>query len=282
MKLFLLPVIILSFSSHNFFSPGNFQKSFIAKDTSFKHITDGKPGEWSSKKFETDLATEIKYAVDNDTQNLYLALIIPNSGMQMKMMRNGMKLYIDPRGKKKEGKGIEFPVKRDPAADNSVINFKTQSNDENTELETPEQRKAKMKSVRAAMTLNLTSMKVFGFAGDEAEEQGLIMPGSANVAFAWDSTDAMCIEYKIPIALLGVSLSSAQKDISIGWKLNGFQRPTKNSSSESSGENRHGSRNGGGHKNFGNGGGNGNQGSRSQQNFEAMKDQSFWTKYVFK
>jgi uncharacterized membrane protein YgcG len=122
-------------------------------------------------------------------------------------------------------------------------------------------------------------MKVFGFAG-EAEEQGLFMPGSANVAFAWDSTDAMCIEYKIPVALFGVSSSLTQKDISIGWKLNGFQRPTKNSSSESSGESRHGHGNGGG-KNFGNGGGYGNQGNRSQQNFED-KDQSFSTKYVFK
>ena len=34
----------------------------------------------------------------------------------MKIMHQGMDLYIDPKGKKKEGKGIEFPVKRDQSA----------------------------------------------------------------------------------------------------------------------------------------------------------------------
>jgi hypothetical protein len=101
------------------------------------------------------------------------------------------------------------------------------------------------------------------------------MPGSANIAFAWDSTDVMCIEYKIPDSLISTT-SLNEKEVSIGWKINGFQRPTHPASTESEGNHRGGGR--GGY-----GGGYGGQGSRSQEDFENfMKDQSFWTKYVFK
>lgn len=285
MKYFLLmPVIIFSFSSLHFSSPGILNRSFTAKDTGFKHITDGKVSEWPEQKFETDPGTGIKWASDNDEQNLYLALIITDSRMQMKMIRNGMELYIDPKGKKKEGKGISFPIKREQGTENSAMNFGTQKNENDTEQETPDQKKARLKTLRAEMALNLTSMKVFGFSADEAEEQGLLKPGSANIAFAWDSSDAMCIEYEIPLSLLGTSSSVTQKEISIGWKLNGFQRSSsENSSSGSSGGNWHGRGEGGGRGNYG--GGNHSHGSQDntsgQQNFEnMMKDQSFWTKYT--
>ncbi|MFI5186459.1 MAG: hypothetical protein ACHQF0_07030 [Chitinophagales bacterium] len=283
MKFFLLiPVLLSVFSTRNLFSADHFHDSFFATDTSFKHITDGKDTEWPEQKFEMDPATEIKYALDNDTQNLYLALIIPDSRMQTKMMRNGMELYIDSKAKKKEGKGIEFPVKRDPSTDNSLMNFRNQGNEEGNEQETPEQRKAKMKTIRAAMALNLTSIKVFGFAGDQPEEQGLAMPGSAIVAFAWDTANIMCIEYKIPLSLLEVSASFTQKDISVGWKVNGFQKPSGKSSSGSSGGNHHGGYGGGGGRRNSGSGGYGNEGNKQQDFENSMKDQSFWTKYMFK
>jgi hypothetical protein len=50
------------------------------------------------------------------------------------------------------------------------------------------------------------------------------MPESANIAFAWDSTDVMNIEYRIPLSFFG-TLSSDQKDVSIGWKINGLNFP---------------------------------------------------------
>ena len=41
-------------------------------------------------------------------------------------MRQGMDLYIDPKGKKKEGKGIEFPVKRDQSTTDLIMNYRNQ------------------------------------------------------------------------------------------------------------------------------------------------------------
>ena len=73
--------------------------------------------------------------------------------------------------------------------------------------------------------LNLFALKLFGF-NDEAEpaKQGLTLEGSANIAFNWDSSDVMYVEYKIPLSILDNG-SLNQKIISIGWKLNGMDAP---------------------------------------------------------
>jgi len=217
---FLLPGMSLLFFSFRSSIP--ITNTCLANDTTLSHLLDGKINEWPAQRFETDPATEIKYAVDNDSQNLYLAMTIPNFPTQMKIMRQGMELYIDLKGKKKEGKGIDFPVKRDVADNNSMMDFRGQRNEENNGQESAEQRKANMKAMRAAMALTLISMKVFGFSNDP-QEQRLDMPGSANIAYAWDSTEVMNIEYRIPFSLFGNASSLNQKNISIGWKLNGVE-----------------------------------------------------------
>ena len=278
---FLLPGMSLLFFS--FRSSIFINHNYLANDTTLSHLVDGKINEWPVQKFEIDAATEIKYAVDNDSQNLYLAMTIPTFRTQMKIMRQGMELYFDLKGKKKEGKGIDFPVKRDGAGDNSMLSFREHSNEENNGQENAEQKKTNMKAMRAAMALNLISMKVFGFS-DDPQEQRLDRPGSANIAYAWDSTDVMNIEYRIPFSLFGNTSPLNQKNISIGWKLNGVKFSSNNSgpTESSNGGRRGGGFSGGGRRNFG--GGSESQDSRSfRENFENMrKDQSFWTKYTMR
>ncbi len=75
------------------------------------HVIDGSLAEWQKDRFETDKETEILFAVDHDENNLHLALKIPNVRTQMKMMRMGMSLFIDKKGKRREGTGIQFPTK---------------------------------------------------------------------------------------------------------------------------------------------------------------------------
>ena len=195
-------IAVVAHSLFSFHDPAQPNKKYLLNDTTINHLLDGKVNEWPAQKFETDPATQLKYAVDNDKQNLYLVVTIANFREQMKIMHQGMDLYIDPKGKKKEGKGIEFPVKRDQSTADLIMNYRSQGN-ENAEQESPEQKKAAMRAMRAEMALGLSSMKVFGFSEDRSEEQGLVMPGSANIAFAWDSTDVMNIEYRIPLSFFG-------------------------------------------------------------------------------
>ena len=247
------------------------------------HVLDGLTNEWPAEKFQLSEDSTIDYALDNDDKNLYVALTVPDYGEQTKIMRNGMKLFIDLKGKKKEGKGVEFPVKGETG--NSGISA-ANVNGPNTGEEQP--RKLDKKTERTIMSLGLVSLKLFGWK-DQQEEQGLTMPGSVNIAFKWDEFDAMHIEYNIPLSLLGDLSSLNQKDLSIGWKINGFERPqgqhySPNGGGEQGGGVSRGMHGGGGGGQYGGGGGHG-FGNRPPTAYkkvdpeEMRKEQNFWTKY---
>jgi hypothetical protein len=212
---------------------------------------------------------------------LYVAMTIPDFGEQTKILRNGMKLFIDLKGKKKEGKGIEFPIRE---ANNSGIN-NPKYNSANTGSE-PE-KKFDKKTTRNIMALGIVALKLFGLNHEE-DEQGLRMPGSVNIAFKWDESDVMHIEYNIPLNLLGEPSSLNQKDTSLGWKINGFERPLGEHNSgntennEGRGRSSRGMSGGGGRSQYG---GSREFGQRSSANYrkidpdEMRKEQNFWTKY---
>src|ERR1044071_1017368 len=183
MRSFLLAVFalfILSFGSKH-----TIKNSSAKKDTAaITHTLDGLVDEWPADKFTLDEPTHIKYAVDNDAQNLYVAMVVPEFGTQIKMMRNGMELYLDVKGKKKEGKGVEFPVKGEPMGGgfNSGNQMGNQQNNG-----TGERGSFDKKAMRSRYALNLLALKLFGFTDDpEPQKQGLTQEGSVNISFSWD------------------------------------------------------------------------------------------------
>ncbi len=239
------------------------------------HVVDGQVGEWPAVRFHPEEDSTIEYAADNDDKNLYIAMTIPDFGTQVKIMRNGMKLFIDLKGKKKEGRGIEFPIKGEVTAGLT-------SNE--GAAGTQPQEKIDRKTQRNILSLSIVALKLFGFPG-AGDEQGLVMPGSVNIAFRWDESDAMHIEYGIPLNLLEESSSLNKKDISLGWKINGTDRPPGEHSFETAGNNS------GGFSAGGHGGGRGRYGGRgggehSAGNYrkinpdEIRKEQNFWTRYT--
>lgn len=286
-----LATISLPFnSSQKLISPTN----LVTLDTGIiNHVLDGSISEWPQDKFQTDKETNIQYAEDNDAQKLFLALKIPDFRTQMKMMRQGMNVYIDMKGKKKEKEGIEFPLKRDQDQQGfSRGSFGNQGTDQNNQQSNGnnEPRRPDMKTMRASFAANMLYMKPFGFTSDEPVKQGLETSGSANIEFSWDSSNVMYIEYAIPLKMLDESVGSLnQKTISIGWKINGVDLPSDDNSS-SFGNSSFGSGGGGGRGGRGGGGGGfsrggssgGNTGSFNQADMEKMTEaQSFWTKYTF-
>ena len=144
MNPFIFVVVVHTLFS--FHDPAQSGKNYLPIDTTIHHLLDGKVNEWPAQKFETDPVTQFRYAIDNDKQNLYLVLSIASFREQMKIMRQGMNLYFDPRGKKKEGKGIEFPEKKDQSQADMIMNYGSRGN-ENADQETPEQKKAAMKTL---------------------------------------------------------------------------------------------------------------------------------------
>jgi len=187
---FLLPAISLLANSN--YSHLKFSSTFQADTTIISHLLDGNTAEWPREKFVTDQPTKIEYAIDNDNQTLFLAINIPDRSIQKKVMQEGMNLYIDTKGKKKENKGIEFPVRME--------------NISSTE-----------------------NMKLFGFDNAEPFIQNIRTEGTANIAIAWDSSSILHIEYTIPLKLIEKDLSELNnKKISIGWKIEENKMPPSN------------------------------------------------------
>jgi len=178
---YLLPAICMLANSN--YSHLKFSSSFQRDTTIISHLLDGNTAEWPPEKFVTDKATKMDYAIDNDSQTLFLAINIPEKSIQKKVMQEGMNLYIDTKAKKKENKGIEFPVKME--------------NISSTE-----------------------NMKLFGFDNAEPFIQNIKTEGTANIAIAWDSSSILHIEYSIPLKIIEKDLSELNnKKISIGWKI---------------------------------------------------------------
>src|SRR5262245_45214505 len=111
MQLFL--IFPLFFSHFLFNSSITHYTLNIQDSTTIVHLLDGKTDEWPEEKFETDKVTRIRYAADNDQQTLFIALIVSDYSMQKRIMQ-GLNLYVDTKGKKKEHQGVEFPTAGNP------------------------------------------------------------------------------------------------------------------------------------------------------------------------
>jgi hypothetical protein len=182
MKLiFLFPLIALQFFSNH--SSLHSSSIFQTDTTIIIHSLDGNIAEWPEQKFSLDETTKIHYAIDNDDKVLFLAARISDKATQRKIMQQGLQLFVDIKGKKKENHGVEFPLKTDAAA-------------------------------------SIQSMRVFGFDNAPESAQSLKAEGTINIAIAWDSSYAMNIEYYIPLKILEKSIAELNnKKISIGWKI---------------------------------------------------------------
>jgi hypothetical protein len=292
MKSLLLASSVLVFLSFNHTIEPYCESPASHPDTGhITHVLDGLVTEWPANTFQSNNDSTIEFAADNDDKNMYVAMSIPDFDMQMKLMRNGMKLFIDTKGKKKEGKGIDFPIKGEASNFVAGSSPPVNSNDGNND---PQKKKFDKKAARTMMSLGLNAIKIFGLGDNGQDEQGLVMPGSVNIAFKWDASDVMHIEYTIPLSLLGESSSLNQKDISLGWKINAYERPARTSPVES-GEGNGGVSVGGGGGGYsrggmgggrgrgGGGGGRGYGGARESRRLdpdEMKKEESFWTKYI--
>ena len=261
MKLLLFPAVaLLSFSFPKHFTKNNLPD----RDTAvINHVLDGSISEWPANKFELDITTGIKYAIDNDAANLYIAMIVPADRTQIKMIAQGMQIYVDAKGKKREEKGIAFPVPR------SGGGFNNGAPNQNAGRQMPD-----MKQIRSMMGLNLLSLQLINFS-DEPKDQELTMPGSAGLQYTWDDADVMYIEYGIPFTFFSDN-SLNQKAISIGWKLNAGDTQGSNGQVTSVTQQVVG-------RSRGSGGGNPSNSQASQatkSSDDRTKEQSFWAKYT--
>ena len=193
---FLLPAINLLVVSN--YHHIQLVSTFQTDTSSVRHMLDGNIMEWPQEKFITDKATKTRYAIDNDSQMLFLALSIPDKTEQQIIMQKGMSLFIDVKAKKKENRGVEFPLGMENVSD-------------------------------------IGNMKVFGFTDTEPFPQNVKTEGTINIAIGWDSSNVLNIEYYVPLKVLEASVTELNnKKISIGWKLQESEIPGNNTTQPAS------------------------------------------------
>jgi uncharacterized membrane protein YgcG len=253
-------------------------------DTTAKimHVVDGNTSEWKAEKFEVDKETGIAYAIDHDANNIYLAMKVSDQRTQMKLMMQGMNLYIDKKGKRKEGTGIEFPIKKEGGGGfggRGGGGRPSRGDDQNGGAQGPD-----LKEMRENLAATMILLKTFGLEDQEDKQQMIVVENGVNIAFEWDENNAFHVEYLVPIRFIGNQAALNGKPLGIGWKINGVELPSSApAASVPSGGSigRGGSGGGGG---GGRGGGNSGAGRANAPSFDAsdsrFKEQSIWTKYV--
>lgn len=230
------------------------------------HVLDGNLNEWQKDKFETDKETEVLFAVDHDDNNLHLALKIPNIRTQMKMMRMGMNLYIDKKGKHREGMGVQFPSKNDGVSGDG-------GGARNNGGTPPDP-----KAMRDQLATGMIFLRTFGF-DDEDKTQLITAENGINIAFGWDEANVMYIEYQVPMSMIGKKQDLTGKPIGIGWKINGASNERTATSTQLVSVPASSRSIPGVNPRGGSGpGASGSMGS-SSSNDPAFREQSFWTKY---
>ena len=71
---------------------------------------DGDVKEWGDSLRYYNVEKQVNYALANDKDNLYIAVRINDRREQNKILKSGLTISIDPKGKKKETFSITFPL----------------------------------------------------------------------------------------------------------------------------------------------------------------------------
>ena len=71
---------------------------------------DGKNNDWPSPYPEYDDKAMLGYAVSNDKENLYITVETGDLATELKILRNGLTVWIDRKGDKDEVTAINFPI----------------------------------------------------------------------------------------------------------------------------------------------------------------------------
>ncbi|MFN8356459.1 MAG: hypothetical protein U0Y10_18530 [Spirosomataceae bacterium] len=61
----------------------------------------------------SDQQLQLRYHIENDNRMLYVVLETPNRATQLRMVRNGVKIYFDAKGKKSKSNYFNYPVRQE-------------------------------------------------------------------------------------------------------------------------------------------------------------------------
>jgi hypothetical protein len=175
--------------------------------TTSKISIDGKSNERKHTFSNYDTETKLRYSITNDNDNLYFCFSAEDERTQMRILKTGIQISVDIKGKKKVKNSVaykpefEMPTRKGPDAKPSIETEKNHFR-------------------LSPLILTLKGFKSYNEGIYEAKTL-------KNIQFAmdWDSTNSLIIEYKVPFSELSYS-PDVTKDISVGVFLLAFEMPS--------------------------------------------------------
>jgi YD repeat-containing protein len=235
-----------------------------------KIAVDGEIKEWGDSLRYYYAGKHLNYALANTKDTLYMAIRFNDRVDQMRVLRSGLTLSIDPKGKKKEAFSITFPLDIGGNASTNHLH------DDSTGGISKQDREELMRE----RVTTLRGIKVTGFKDVEDEMITTSNTYGFQTAVNYDDNGYLVCEAAIPLSLFHAD-DLNKNEWSFNFKINGVERKLKAESGEQEGGGGHSGRgggSGGGHRG-GRGGGSGGNESQSSEQAEMAKSADFWVKY---
>jgi hypothetical protein len=235
-------------------------------------VIDGNSREWEPSMFIHNKDAETSYAIANDSLAVYFCLKIADEQQQMKVLRNGMEMWIDPAGKKNKKTGIHFPLGNSKSPGGQ--NFYKQGD------------KSEKDKQKLFYMLQLKQMELTGFKEDiDGFQNTMVNSSGVEVIIKWDSLNVLVYEAKIPFRSLKEDISGSDA-VSLGFFIHGMNQGQGHHSAEFNedehgngmeGQGGRGNHMGGGGGGYGHGEGMHRQSGHENADYQKMsEDNIFW------
>jgi len=242
---------------------------------------DGYLNEWGDSLRYYNQDKQLNYALANDQDNLYMAIRINDRSEQIRVLRAGLTLGIDTRGKKKETFTMTFPVGDQSPQGMAETAQDLQSGNSDIKQEDHEElMKAKLTKLR--------EIEVTGFKDIESETMTTSNTYGFKVAIDYDKDGNLVYEAAIPLKFFHAD-DLFKNEWAFNFKINGITKPGQDKNSGNhDGMTRGGSGGLGGGRGGGRGRMGGGRGSRMGggggnnapvDHSELSKSVDFWEKY---
>ncbi len=181
---------------------------------------DGDPVDWEQPFRYYDSKSKLQYTFVNDATALYVCLKTADDRTMMKIIRAGMRVWLDTTGKKKEIAAIYFPVKGEDKLDISP---------DPNEPEKNIVERADIKKLKLTYTTSSQEVRTQGLKGVPVS----MMPADSvkyglRVGMNWDREDMLTYEIRIPFSLFykdRLNPDDTLKPIGLGVKIEAMVLP---------------------------------------------------------
>jgi hypothetical protein len=211
MKLFTLLLVFPVMSMFGFKRTSDHGEKGKKYPSCFKEgiVVNGNSPEWENSLFSFNKSAQVNYAIVNDTSAFYICIRIADEPEQMKVLRSGIEIRFNSKGKKKAEATLHFPI-----GGRTDIGGRLD----------PGNRRDR-KTMHLMFLLQMQDMDLSGFKNSVNGFQN-IKSGKNGImaAINWDSTNVMVYEARVPFNVFAQDFRAAEP-LAVGIVIKGAPKP---------------------------------------------------------